>query len=230
MPNAGYPTIVNGRTVFDGSPAYFAARCGDLVDAGVRILGGCCGTTPEHIQQTACALAGERRSAARILKKPDTTQRPHTPRNRLAEKLDAGKRIVAVELDPPVDANIQKFMEGARRLKTAGVDAVTIADCPVARVRMDSSMLAAKVRRELDLDPIPHMTCRDRNINATKALLLGLSAEEVHNVLVVTGDPIPSAARDEVKGVFLLIRLYLPIISGSFPKLAWWHRLLCMAR
>lgn len=202
MPNAGYPTIVNGRTVFDGSPAYFAARCGDLVDAGVRILGGCCGTTPEHIQQTACALAGERRSAARILKKPDTTQRPHTPRNRLAEKLDAGKRIVAVELDPPADANIQKFMEGARRLKTAGVDAVTIADCPVARVRVDSSMLAAKVRRELALDPIPHMTCRDRNINATKALLLGLSAEEVHNVLVVTGDPIPSAARDEVKGVF----------------------------
>lgn len=202
MPNAGYPTIVNGRTVFDGSPAYFAARCGDLVDAGVRILGGCCGTTPEHIQQTACVLTGERRSTARILKKSDTTQRPHTPRNRLAEKLDTGKRIVAVELDPPADANIQKFMEGARRLKTAGVDAVTIADCPVARVRVDSSMLAAKVRRELDLDPIPHMTCRDRNINATKALLLGLSAEEVHNVLVVTGDPIPSAARDEVKGVF----------------------------
>ena len=81
-------------------------------------------------------------------------------------------------------------MEGARQLKAAGVDAVTIADCPVARVRVDSSMLAAKLRRELDIDPIPHMTCRDRNINATKALLLGLSAEEVRNVLVVTGDPI----------------------------------------
>lgn len=114
--------------------------------------------------------------------------------------------------------NIQKFMEGARRLKTAGVDAVTIADCPVARVRMDSSMLAAKVRRELDLDPIPHMTCRDRNINATKALLLGLSAEEVHNVLVVTGIPFHRPRAMKSKGFFLLIRLYLPIISGQLSE------------
>lgn len=205
MPNAGYPAIIGGRTVFDSSPAYFAARCAELSALGVRILGGCCGTTPEHIRQTARALKGERVSKASVLVKPQPPQ-PDTAkrisRNRLAEKLDAGKRIVAVELDPPADANIEKFMEGARRLKTAGVDAVTIADCPVARVRVDSSMLAAKLRRELGIDPIPHMTCRDRNINATKALLLGLSAEQVNNVLVVTGDPIPSAARDEVKGVF----------------------------
>lgn len=202
MPNAGYPTIQDGRTVFDGSPAYFAARCGDLAAAGVKIIGGCCGTTPEHIRQTARVLKGERVSRVSMLRKPTVQQEAAPPRNRLAEKLAAGKRIVAVELDPPADANIQKFMMGARQLKAAGVDAVTIADCPVARVRVDSSMLAAKLRRELDIDPIPHMTCRDRNINATKALLLGLSAEEVHNVLVVTGDPIPSAARDEVKGVF----------------------------
>lgn len=203
MPNAGYPTIQDGRTVFDGSPAYFAARCGDLAAAGVKIIGGCCGTTPEHIRQTVCVLKGERLSRVSMLRKPAVSQETTVvSRNRLAEKLAAGKRIVAVELDPPADANIQKFMQGARQLKAAGVDAVTIADCPVARVRVDSSMLAAKLRRELDIDPIPHMTCRDRNINATKALLLGLSAEEVHNVLVVTGDPIPSAARDEVKGVF----------------------------
>lgn len=205
MPNAGYPTIQNGRTVFDSSPAYFAARCGDLAELGVRILGGCCGTTPEHIRQTARILRGGVRGSTAAVKKPApiSADKDHqVVRNRFAEKLEAGKRVIAVELDPPADANIQTFMQGARRLKAAGVDAVTIADCPVARVRVDSSMLAAKLRRELDMDPIPHMTCRDRNINATKALLLGLSIEDVHNVLVVTGDPIPSAARDEVKGVF----------------------------
>ncbi len=204
MPNAGYPTIVDGRTVFDGSPAYFASRCGDLVAAGVKILGGCCGTEPEHIAQTARVLKGETVGKVSMLKKTGVkpTRNSDVPHNRLAQKLRSGKRVIAVELDPPADANIQKFMEGARQLKTAGVDAITIADCPVARVRVDASMLAAKLRRELDIDPIPHMTCRDRNINATKALLLGLSAEEVRNVLVVTGDPIPSAARDEVKGVF----------------------------
>ena len=82
------------------------------------------------------------------------------------------------------------------------VDAITIADCPVARVRVDSSLLACKLKRELNITTIPHMTCRDRNINATKALLLGLSIEGVNNVLVVTGDPVPTAERDEVKAMF----------------------------
>ena len=77
----------------------------------------------------------------------------------------------------------KNLLAGARTLREAGVDAITIADCPIARPCMDSSMLAAKLHRELGIDPIPHMTCRDRNINATKALLLGLSAEGVHNVL-----------------------------------------------
>ena len=217
MPNAGYPTVQDGRTVFDGSPAYFAARCREMAGLGVQILGGCCGTTPAHIRQTAQALAdmdaAPRPTAA--------VRRPENPapaaRNRLAEKLDAGKRVLAVELDPPADAHIETFLEGARRLKAAGVDAVTIADCPVARVRADSSMLAAKLRRELDIDPIPHMTCRDRNINATKALLLGLSIEQVHNVLVVTGDPIPSAERDEVKGVF---SFHSAALAGYIGQLA----------
>lgn len=200
MPNAGYPTILGGRTYFENRPAYFAARMVEIAAAGAKILGGCCGTTPEHIRLTAEALSEDEI-------KPETASaaspaQPQTAVNRLAEKIQAGKRVIAVELDPPADSNLEKFLEGAKRLKEAGVDAVTIADCPIARARADSSMLAAKLRRELDIDPIPHMTCRDRNINATKALLLGLSAEDVHNVLVVTGDPIPSADRDEVKGVF----------------------------
>ena len=107
-----------------------------------------------------------------------------------------------MELDPPADVNLTKFMNGAWMLKGAGVDIITIADCPIARARMDSSLLACKIRRELNLDALPHMTCRDRNLNATKALLMGLYAEGVRNLLLVTGDPIPTAERDEVKSVY----------------------------
>ena len=200
MPNAGYPTIVDGRTFFENRAGYFAASMVEIVAAGAKIIGGCCGTTPEHIRLTAEALNEEEIKPVASKEQPAAV--PRNVRNRLADKFRAGKRVIAVELDPPADARLDRFMAGARALKQAGVDAVTIADCPIARARADSSMLAAKLHRELDIDPIPHMTCRDRNINVTKALLLGLSAEDVHNVLVVTGDPIPSAERDEVKGVF----------------------------
>ena len=93
-------------------------------------------------------------------------------------------------------------MDGVRTLRDCGADAITIADCPVGRPRADSSLLACKIKRELGVEPLPHLTCRDRNLNATKALLLGLSMEGVHNVLLVTGDPIPTAERGEVKSVF----------------------------
>ena len=116
--------------------------------------------------------------------------------------MDDGKKVIAVELDPPINTDIDSFLEGANILKHHSVDAITIADCPLARARVDSSLLACKLKRELDITPIPHMTCRDRNINATKALLLGLSIEGVENVLVVTGDPVPSPLRDEIKAMF----------------------------
>ena len=122
--------------------------------------------------------------------------------NSLWEKLERGQRVIAVELDPPVDDDVAPFLEGVQALHKAGADAVTIADCPIGRPRADSSLLACKLKRELGVEPLPHMTCRDRNLNATKALLLGLSMEGVHNVLLVTGDPIPTENRDEVKSVF----------------------------
>ena len=93
-------------------------------------------------------------------------------------------------------------MSGAWELSGHGVDLITIADCPVARARMDSSLMACKLHRELGVSAMPHMTCRDRNLNATQALLMGLCAEGIGNVLLVTGDPVPSASRDEVKSVY----------------------------
>ena len=201
MPNSGYPSIIGGRTYFETGADYFAEQMAKLASSGVRILGGCCGTTPDHIAKTAAALA-----AAQPDREPAAPEAPraakNAPANRLREKLAAGKRVIAVELDPPADADGSFFMEAAARLGAAGADAITIADCPVARVRADSSMLAAKLKRELQMDAIPHMTCRDRNLNAAKALLLGLAMEGVRNILVITGDPVPGADRDEVKAVF----------------------------
>lgn len=202
MPNAGYPTVQGRRTVFQGTPEYFGRKLAEIHQAGASIVGGCCGTTPEHIAQAAKALTAPRRITVSVPPPKPPEPQPVRSVNTLADKLDRGRRVIAVELDPPVDDNIGFFLEGVRTLADAGADAVTIADCPIGRPRADSCLLACKIRRELGVEPLPHMTCRDRNLNATKALLLGLSIENVHNVLLVTGDPIPSEDRDEVKSVF----------------------------
>ncbi len=202
MPNAGYPTVLGRRTAYQGTPDYFGGKLAQIAQAGAAIVGGCCGTTPEHIAHAARALAALPRTAP--VPSPVRAQpvRPNPRVNTLADKLDAGERVVAVELDPPADDDLSFFLDGVRTLSEAGADAVTIADCPIGRPRADSSLLACKLKRELGVEPLPHLTCRDRNLNATKALLLGLSMEGVGSVLLVTGDPIPSTARDEVKSVF----------------------------
>ena len=201
MPNAGYPTVLGRRTVYHGAPEYFGQKLAQIAQAGAAIVGGCCGTTPAHIAQAKRAL--ESTPALSVPAVPAGAKERRAPdANTLAEKLNSGRRVIAVELDPPVDDNITPFLDGVRVLRDAGADAITIADCPIGRPRADSSLLACKIHRELGVEPLPHMTCRDRNLNATKALLLGLSMEGVHNVLPVPGDPIPTEDRDEVKSVF----------------------------
>ena len=202
-PNESYPTMEEGLARFGDNPGYFAHLLLEIADAGACIIGGCCGTTPAHIRE-ARRLLQERgaRPAVPEVKasvKPSALPPISSP---LWDKLERGKLVIAAELDPPAVSDIRKFLKHAENLTQAGADTITVSDCPVARVRADSSMMAAKLKRELGIDPLPHMTCRDRNLNATRALLLGLSIEEVHNVLVVTGDPVPSADRDQVKGVW----------------------------
>ena len=115
---------------------------------------------------------------------------------------DPARRPFAVELDSPASADFSGFLNGARTLRDGGADLLTVADCPFASVRIDSSLSACRIRRELGTDVMPHLTCRDRNLNATQALLLGLCAEGIDNVLLVTGDPIPVENRGEIKSVY----------------------------
>ena len=204
MPNAGYPVVTRTKVQYQGTPEYFARELVRIAADGVRILGGCCGTTPDHIAALRAALdalpAGQSAVPAAAV---FTAVRPEVEKDdAFLRKLNAGQKVIAVELDSPKDADLTGYLEGARRLQAAGADLMTIADCPIARARMDSSLVACRVHRELGLNVLPHMTCRDRNLNATKALLLGLYAEGVREVLAITGDPIPTAERDEVKNVY----------------------------
>ena len=205
MPNAGYPVVTRTQVKYQGRPEYFARELGRLAAEGtVQILGGCCGTTPAHI----AALRAELDSLPVVEKTAPaeefSTAKEQTVENEDAflRKLNAGEKVIAIELDSPRNADLTGYLEGAKKLQAAGADLLTIADCPIAQARMDSSLVACRVHRELGLCTLPHMTCRDRNLNATKALLLGLYAEGVREVLAITGDPIPTAERDEVKNVY----------------------------
>lgn len=233
MPNAGYPTVVGNRIHYGTNRNYFGQIAYELLQEGVSIVGGCCGTTPEDIAQIQRkiqdynAQKGQRLQGGGFASSGKCIGAIHSHRqgaedkgnrqgaedeicadvmanekNSFAKKLREGKKVLVVELDPPVEPDFEFFMEGAARYQLAGVDAIDIADCPVAKARIDSSILACKVSRELGLTAIPHMTCRDRNINATKALLLGLNMEGVNNVLTVTGDPVPTELRNQIKTVF----------------------------
>ena len=205
MPNAGYPVVTRTQVKYQGRPEYFARELGRLAAEGtVQILGGCCGTTPAHI----AALRAELDSLP-VVEKTAPTEEFSTVKEQTVEnedaflrKLNAGEKVIAIELDSPRTADLTSYLEGAKKLQAAGADLLTIADCPIAQARMDSSLVACRVHRELGLCTLPHMTCRDRNLNATKALLLGLYAEGVREVLAITGDPIPTAERDEVKNVY----------------------------
>ena len=204
MPNAGYPVVTRTRVQYQGKPEYFARELARIAAEGVRILGGCCGTTPAHIAALRAALdvLPENLPAAPAAQ-VSTAAKPEVEKDdAFLRKLNAGQKVIAVELDSPKEADLTGYLESARRLQAAGADLLTIADCPIARARMDSSLVACRVHRELGLNVLPHMTCRDRNLNATKALLLGLYAEGVREVLAITGDPIPTAERDEVKNVY----------------------------
>ena len=201
MPNAGHPIVVDGRTFYESAPDYFGEELADLVHDGISLVGGCCGTTPEHIRALSRALADSGRVSAEHVGKVEHASLGPS-HSAFFEALKTGGTPIAVELDPPEVGNADKFMAGARELMDAGVHAITIADNPIARARMDAGMLAGRVQRSLGLEPIPHMTCRDRNLNAIKSILLGLSAEGIHNMIAITGDPIPTAERDEVKSVY----------------------------
>jgi len=202
LPNASYPSRVSGRTVYIDNPSYFASQMLEMQKYGIKILGGCCGTTPEHIRLTRNLLSKSYEPTV-IPKRGESQVKEVKPvGNPFREKLLLGEKVIIAELDPPHDTSWGHLVPNARALYRAGADAVSIVDSPLGRARVDSILVAAAIQRQTGLTAIPHLTCRDRNTVGMKSGLLGLYLEELRNVLVVTGDPIPEQERGQAKGFF----------------------------
>jgi len=207
VPNAGLPQRVSGQFVYAAGPQYFADAVPGMLDGGARIIGGCCGTTPEHIRHMRQAIdiahARERSLSAAATTKTEVGSTPrspiaerHTgsaaeapPPTRLANLVDQKAFVVSVEIDPPRSVRIERTIEAGRLLQEAGVDIVNISDSAMARVRMGALAVAFGLQHDLDLECLVHFTTRDRNLMAIESELLGAHALDVRNILALTGDP-----------------------------------------
>ncbi|HXI46259.1 MAG TPA: bifunctional homocysteine S-methyltransferase/methylenetetrahydrofolate reductase [Candidatus Acidoferrales bacterium] len=202
MPNAGLPQRLEGRFVYGAGADYFATVTPRMLEVGARIVGGCCGTTPEHIAAMRAALATTAAnapivapdrtpvsSASLVLERMRTDDQERPAPTRLAELLTAGRFVVSVEIDPPRSVRIERTIGAARLLRDAGVDVVNISDSPMARVRMGALAVAFGIQHDLDLECLVHCTTRDRNLMALESELLGAHALGVRNIIALTGDP-----------------------------------------
>lgn len=181
MPNSGYPSSSYGRTVFEDNAEYFAQKLKEIHELGVDILGGCCGTTPKHISLAIKCIKSEDE-----VKKEKTTF-TYSPKERGA-KLPLKK--LAVELDPPHNSDCSFILDAVDILKDCGVSTITVADSPLAKARANSIMTSGKIKREKNIDVLPHLTCRDKNHIAIKGSMIGASFDGINQILIITGDPI----------------------------------------
>ncbi|MGA6980852.1 MAG: bifunctional homocysteine S-methyltransferase/methylenetetrahydrofolate reductase [Candidatus Sulfotelmatobacter sp.] len=197
QPNAGIPRSVEGRNIYLCSPEYMASYARKFVAAGVRIVGGCCGTTPDYTRVMKSALrAGEARAKTASIHlgggasaPPPVPAQPLQERSQLGRKLALGEFVTMVEVVPPKGTDITKELEGTRFLKSVGVDAVNIPDSPRASARMSNQALSLLMQREVGIEAILHYTCRDRNVLCIQSDLLGAAAVGIKNLICITGDP-----------------------------------------
>jgi homocysteine S-methyltransferase len=210
VPNAGLPQRIEGQFVYGAGPDYFGLMVGRMVAAGASLVGGCCGTTPEHTAAMRVALdalavgtvaTGEAAAAIAPLEspvaRPSVVARAPTPSaegerpppTQLLTKLRERRFVVSVEIDPPRSIRIDRTLDAARLLRDAGVDLVNISDSAMARVRMGAMAVAFGIQHDLDLECLVHFTTRDRNLMAIESELLGAHALGVRNILALTGDP-----------------------------------------
>ncbi|MEN8157638.1 MAG: bifunctional homocysteine S-methyltransferase/methylenetetrahydrofolate reductase [Bacteroidota bacterium] len=197
MPNAGRPQYTDGRMIYLSTPEYFSVYTKRFIDQGVRMMGGCCGTTPEHIEKMANALAMKQtriQHSINIGVRPVTEEPLPDPvaqpdKSDLSKKLSDGEQVVLVEMVPPRSTDITKSIEGAILLKESGIDAINIPDGPRASARMTGLALAVLLEQKVEIETIIHYTCRDRNLLGMQSDLLGAAAMGIRNILAITGDP-----------------------------------------
>ncbi|MDH3998178.1 MAG: bifunctional homocysteine S-methyltransferase/methylenetetrahydrofolate reductase [Desulfuromonadales bacterium] len=216
FPNSGFPEYVNGRHIYLATPDYFAALGQEMVAAGVSLIGGCCGAGPEHITALAAAVAGTAPGLrptpgsrpTKVESRQQATPAPSTP-SETAPKTssnflsDWGKRpIITVELDPPKGLDVAPIMAQAQQLSAAGVDAINLAENPLARIRMGNLALAAKMQQQTGTEVIAHVTARDRNLIGLHSELMGAHLLGLRTLLAVTGDPVAVSGEAGASSVF----------------------------
>ena len=195
QPNAGLPRSVEGRNIYLASPEYMAEYARRFIQAGAKVIGGCCGTTPEYIKAMHSAVQSliphKRKIEIKIPAAEDLTchTKPLKDRSRFAAKLAAGEFVTSVELVPPRGSDTQKALEVAAILKAAGVDAINLPEGPRALSRMGAPYLAKIIADKVGIEPVVHYTCRDRNLLGIISDMLGINAIGLHNLLLITGDP-----------------------------------------
>ncbi len=231
QPNAGLPREVDGRKIYLSSPDYFGTYARRLAQAGVRFIGGCCGSTPEHIAKMHDALRATAPGRAVVVQRapeqapPDVAVVPLAERSRLAARIAAGQFVTSVEIVPPRGCDPARMLEGVRILRDAGVDAVNVPDGPRAQSRMGAIATALLIERE-GIEAVVHYTCRDRNLLGMMSDLLGAAALGLHNLLLVTGDPpkmgpYPSATAvfdiDSIGLTNMVTRLNMGLDIGGNP-------------
>ena len=196
QPNAGQPRNIEGRNIYLCSPEYMASYAKKFVQHGVRIVGGCCGTTPDHIKaiRSAVQIPGPRemhgsKSVASVGAVEAAPPRPLETKSRLGAKLASGQFIKIVEMIPPVGHDHGQAIERARYLEQHHVDAINIPDAPRSSARMSAISLAILLEKSTEIESLAHYTCRDKNLLGMQADLLGAYALGLHNLLLTTGDP-----------------------------------------
>ncbi len=211
QPNAGNARVIGGRYIYLASPQYFAEYSAKFVEAGVALVGGCCGTTPEHIRAVADLVKGRKLGKTHVYVNAESTEEdgkvegPHRGLPFSEFRANLGKRFqISVEIDPPRSYDPGPFIRHAQRLKAAGVDLINVADSPLARARMSAVSMAHLIRRDAGVDVLLHVSCRDRNAIGLQSELLGAHTLGVLNILAVTGDPTSIGDYPFAKGVFEL--------------------------
>jgi homocysteine S-methyltransferase len=199
FPNAGFPALREGRFQYHSTPEYLAESAYRLAEAGANLVGGCCGTEPDDIRAMAEALRGMRPAARAVVEfptgrapsvkpGPEPVAPPPTPEESFLDVLDRETGII-VELDPPKGLNVDRVVKGASRMKELGVHLISMAENPLARVRMGNVAAALRVRERAGIEPLVHFTCRDRNVIGLQSSLIGAAALGLRHLLVITGDP-----------------------------------------
>jgi homocysteine S-methyltransferase len=210
QPNAGLPREVNGRQMYMASPDYMAKYAKRLIHKGVKFLGGCCGTTPEHIKIMADAVRplSPRRSFVVVEREADAKHSdskesvPMAARSNWGKRIAAGEFVTTIEITPPKGPNPDKMIESVRSIKEAGVDAVNVPDGPRAQNRMGAIAVAVLLQQRVGIETVLHYCCRDRNLLGMHSDLLGCAALGLRNLLLITGDPPKMGPYPDATAVF----------------------------